>query len=437
MHESILWYLITYGGNLIEWYIAVTFFSALHAPRLARKWRVLCGFGITTIQFVCNALFLSQSVPTVIVSYCMVCLYSMLYRSKWYWKLLESAAVCLINVASEFVIGLILQMGMKVDLGYAQHSVGLYALCTLVSKSAAVVILKLTHLGRIRKSLALPGSAVYPILALPLGTVITMALLLQSAFYMRTVFYTAFTMLSVVLLLAANLLTFRIIERQSDYARTKQALQFAEAHMQVQLDHYRELYDYQTQMRRTRHDEKNRLIALSALLHAGEYEKAQAQIDRELAQTREDALRVVNTGNPVIDAVLQQKRRNAQEKGIEIRAGVQLDEPLRTDALELGVLLGNALDNATEAAEKLDSGETPTVDVLIRAAAGRVLLCVDNPTAEESGDTDVLRSTKPDAKNHGFGLSSIRAIAGRHDGSVTITWRNHRFRIEVGLANEA
>ena len=60
---------------------------------------------------------------------------------------------------------------------------------------------------------------------------------------------------------------------------------------------------------------------------------------------------------------------------------------------------------------------------------------VENPTAEESGDVNALRSDKGDLLHHGFGLGSIRSIVDDHDGTLSLAWADHRFRLEAGLAN--
>ena len=66
---------------------------------------------------------------------------------------------------------------------------------------------------------------------------------------------------------------------------------------------------------------------------------------------------------------------------------------------------------------------------------GRILIGVENPTVEESGDVSTLRTGKDDPNRHGFGLQSIRSIVAEHDGTLSITWEDHVFRLEAGLAN--
>ena len=115
---------------------------------------------------------------------------------------------------------------------------------------------------------------------------------------------------------------------------------------------------------------------------------------------------------------------------------VQLSEKIEIDEMELGVLLGNLLDNAIEAAEKITDSPMPScIHVQIRALMDRIWICVDNPTVEKSGPVSNLSSTKQDKEHHGYGLQSVQSIAEKYDGSLSITWDNYCFTIEIGLSN--
>ena len=238
-------------------------------------------------------------------------------------------------------------------------------------------------------------------------------------------------------LIAANIILLRVIEQQSDYIRTKEELRHAKAHIDAQVGHYDALYRYQTETRKMRHDEKNKLLALSGLLRSGDTDKALTMLDEELAMIETAAARVVDTGNPVLDAVLQSKLDDARKQDVTLRIRAQTDEGIHIDNIKLGVLLGSAVDNAVEAAAKVGDETPRNVDVTLLTRMGRMIVSVENPTVEESGDVNSLRSDKGDPLHHGFGLQSIRSIVAEYDGTLSITWKEHVFRLEAGLANNA
>ncbi|MCI5943078.1 MAG: ATP-binding protein [Eubacterium sp.] len=97
-------------------------------------------------------------------------------------------------------------------------------------------------------------------------------------------------------------------------------------------------------------------------------------------------------------------------------------------------LLGNALDNAMEAAR-----EAKEKDIVIRARAdrGMFMFRVENsfaiPPQIEQGS---CKTKKPNPQNHGFGLEIMKEIADRYGGSLETTVKNGRFELVVCLSEK-
>ena len=434
-------HLITLGGNLLEWYINVVFLSTLHRRRVSKTAAVLLGAVFTLFQFAGNFLFLTQetlSSKVVLILFCGMYNLSLilLYEGKWYWKLFEVFFIYALHGLPEIALAMFLQIVFHFDFGSIQQSTFSFFLGTLLSKVVTLLLVRTFRLFKLRKRIFANGRAVLPMLLLPIASVLNGIGLSYAAY---TIYQNGFRILisvTMVLLIAANFVTFWIIEHQSEFIETRESLRYAQSHIQNQLSHYQQLYDYQTEIRRAHHDEKNKLLALSGLLENGEREQALTLVHRELELREAASGSVVNSGNPVIDAVVQAKRKSAGQQGVTLIVRIQLEEPVKLDALELGVLIGNAVDNAIEAAQQLGRDAAPEVLVQIRSLMGRVWIRVENPTVEQGGDVSLLQSTKGDKMQHGYGIKSIRSIAEKHDGTLEFTWQDHRFAAEIGLANE-
>ena len=435
--------LINLGGILLEWYIACSLYDALHPRRFSKKTSLLLGALCVAVQFTGNALFLGKSstsatILVIGVSFVFGFLLALLYVSKWYWKVLESALLIVLHASVEIAFAMLLQLILHIDLAIAESNMVIFAIATFTCKFIALVIAHLIRLRMLRKKAAASKAVVLPMLLFPIGSVLVFTLIIRTCFVLQDLPFIIITIVSMISLIAANIILLRVIEQQSDYIRTKEALRFAKAQLQLQVEHYDALYRYQTETRKMRHDEKNKLLALSGLLRSGNADAAASIIDRELDLNEQEEESVIDTGNPVIDAVLQSKQSVAQENGVQLLIHAKTEEPILIDTIKLGVLLGNAVDNAVEAVAKItDPAVIRTVSVTLQTRMHRIFVCVENPTAEKGGNTDDLRSDKDDAVYHGYGLQSIRTVAAEYDGSVTIVWEDHRFRIEVGLANQA
>ena len=237
-----------------------------------------------------------------------------------------------------------------------------------------------------------------------------------------------------VLMIASNLVTLFLIYRQKDYVESKAKLGFANEQIKNQLAHYEELYRYQSEIRTFRHDIKNKLLSVSGLLADGQTQSAIDAIKGEVDFLDEANNGVINSGNPAVDAVLQSKLAIAESKGITLDYSVKISDKINVDLLELGVLIGNALDNAIEAAEGLGNGTKKTIFASIITMGGRIVVSVENPV-ETQVDTKHIGTAKADKLNHGYGLKSIKTIAQKYDGDVFVSCEGNIFTTSINICN--
>ena len=166
------------------------------------------------------------------------------------------------------------------------------------------------------------------------------------------------------------------------------------------------------ELRRYRHETSNHLLALSALLENGETEKAKEMV-REIVSAPA-APQSVTCGNPLVDAVIGQKRAQCEELGIAFETDLILTDQLPLTDAEISSLLGNLFSNAIEAARQCDAPF-----VRSRIYPSREYLCIE---VVNRADPDKLRgnpslmTTKGNPELHGIGLKVVREIAARHQG---------------------
>lgn len=147
----------------------------------------------------------------------------------------------------------------------------------------------------------------------------------------------------------------------------------------------------------------------------------------------------VLTGNESLDALLAHKSMQCEQRGI--RFDRMIDGALLAfmNPVDLYALFGNAIDNALEAVARLDeTADARPADryiaVRVHREKGMAMIRVENPFAGELTFEDGLpRTTKDDARYHGFGTRSIRMIAEKYDGHLSIVARDGVFRLTVIL----
>ena len=196
------------------------------------------------------------------------------------------------------------------------------------------------------------------------------------------------------------------------------------------------------------HDLKNHLLVLSAQANAAEVRTSVENLTRQIT----DYENYHHTGNEYADIILRDKARLAQRKQIDFHAAVCFEEGGFVEPLDISTILGNALDNAIEACEKLPKDER-----LITVKAGRIrdllTISVENtaPDAPASASQrgipgaglftqDVShRGTKKQATSrqdpflHGFGLPNIQKAVGRYGGWCRTSQKDGLFTFKVIL----
>lgn len=208
-----------------------------------------------------------------------------------------------------------------------------------------------------------------------------------------------------------------------DHERLEQADKLAS----LRESYYQSLRREERQLRTLRHDLRNHLTALRGLVELGEGDQALRYIDQ---MTDSPALRGGRRlcENDAANAVLSAKAEAMGRAGLAADFSVSLPRELPLADADLCALLGNALDNAMEAAQQ---AEDKTVTLRCRTEKGLFMLRVENAYAGELSPD--LATTKADKAAHGFGLAGMREIAERLGGSLEVRANGGRFQLVVCL----
>lgn len=183
----------------------------------------------------------------------------------------------------------------------------------------------------------------------------------------------------------------------------------------------------QQQVRTLRHDLRNHLTVMQGLLEQDEREKAMnylQQMSDSPALSSARQLCENETANIVLNAKLEEMNR----LGLVCDASVSLPALLPFTDVDLCALLGNALDNAMEAAV-----QTPDRQIILRCRTeqGMLMLRVENAVLNPPGES--LTTTKADKEHHGFGVAGMREIARRYGGSLETRAEMGRFELIVAI----
>lgn len=180
---------------------------------------------------------------------------------------------------------------------------------------------------------------------------------------------------------------------------------------------YKMLTEQYRQSERLRHDMKNHIIALSALSRNQEWEK----IDGYLKNMEDVVLHGGGdmTGNKAVDALLYQKRKQANEKDIKWECDVQIPKGYPINEFDLCVLFGNILDNALEACGRMRCGESCFINIQARTVKKCFLIEIKNSVDMAEKNTAGF-TNKENTREHGIGLLNVSDVVHKYHGVLNI-----------------
>lgn len=160
------------------------------------------------------------------------------------------------------------------------------------------------------------------------------------------------------------------------------------------------------QLRAFRHDMKNQLFVIKEMCDKNLCGEASVQLGK-YAEGLEIKTYYSNSGNMVIDSLINYKLKNADVDGINVETEISVPSKINIEVRDLVTILGNLLDNSLTALESVSENKNLYIKVVYDR--GRVIISVKNtyaiPVKYVNGE---IVSTKEDSENHGYGLKILK-----------------------------
>ena len=217
------------------------------------------------------------------------------------------------------------------------------------------------------------------------------------------------------------------------YEKEKSQLDLVLERSNMQLAVYNQLIkDYQDKQI-FYHDLKNQYLVIRNFMHNKEYEKAERYLEALQAENS-IALCEKRTGIPAVDILIACKIKEAETYQIQVDIVAELLNTAIPDQ-ELIALLGNALDNAIEACQKMQHG-SKWIRLYARNIQEMTMMKIENSYEQQPIMTKGhLLSFKEDSHIHGFGMKSIKAIVEKNDGKIKMDYADGVFTLVISFFN--
>lgn len=185
------------------------------------------------------------------------------------------------------------------------------------------------------------------------------------------------------------------------------------------------------ELKHFRHDMKNHIFAVNEMINNNEINKVRNYISN-VTEKIENTEMFSQTGNVAIDGIINYKLSKAYNMGIKVNVDIAVPANIKIDDDDIVIILGNLLDNAIEAVEKIKKDKYISINFKYdrKCAFINVINSFDN-VVNFIGDKMVTR--KKNGSAHGIGLESVQNIVEKYDGILDLEYENKKFVTSIIL----
>ena len=202
----------------------------------------------------------------------------------------------------------------------------------------------------------------------------------------------------------------RLVGEKEELSYELTELKASVEHVREQDEEIRKLHE---NIRRIKHDMKNHLMVIVSYLNSEDYVDAK-EYTSQIMDKLNGIYSYIETGNTLLNHILNEKLNLAREKGISIKAEVENLSFGKMESLDFSAMLSNVLDNAIEACVVESE---PELYVQIMKKRGYEMVLVKNRiTNSVLAENPKLNSTKKETGCHGLGVQQIRAVTEKYQG---------------------
>ena len=430
---TLFFWLVEYFASFIEGYMCCifcgTFLTDIRVEE--RKYPAILLSGIEAIiVMMLNQVQLFSFFNGVIVILLCIIIQLLLYKKKVGLTVAIVLVYIVILTAIDFTIAYFTALVLDTSAGYTLNMQSLKrVVCILLSKSILTLIVNTANkicgnaIVLIKKYAVI--MCIYSIFLL--GLLFVMVELNMNGTRPKiALFFTIFFVTSIII----ELLTFNFVIKMGEGYEQKQRAELIEMQNSMLKKSLNDTESAFELWRKSVHDYKNNIIALTQLAEDGDIEKIKKYLQNEKNLINRKMF-YIRTGNSVVDAIVNTKQNFAENQGITFVVNAAIPKECRINDIDFANILGNVIDNALEASSRELNAY---IDLTIRQEKKFIVIKIVNKYSRELPNE--MKSTKNDKVFHGIGIRSVRDIVQKYNGEFSIIKKNDEVIVQILLLNK-
>lgn len=260
------------------------------------------------------------------------------------------------------------------------------------------------------------------IITIPIGT-----LYLATTIFLNTESKQGPVIVSAILVLFINFATFYMYDRIAKILSDNKEKALIEQQNKYYEKQLKLMDDSLKATKSIKHDLKNHIISLYSLAEDDKKEDVLEYLSN-VTETINNKEEFANTGNRVIDSIINFKFQEAEKEKIKVTLDLNVLKEMKVPSFDMTIVLGNLLDNALNAVRKLEKNRYIYLEM--KYTKGRLILKMENSF---NGKIFKDKEKIDDSYNNdsGLGLVNVRTVLEKYNGTIEFEYDENKFQVAL------
>ena len=199
---------------------------------------------------------------------------------------------------------------------------------------------------------------------------------------------------------------------------------------------YYDTLDYQMERtKKFRHDIEKHMNVLKEMVQSKENTEELLSYAAQIEEQYESLQAIDYCGNPVVNAILVNKKYQCQEQGIDMEIKIGKFESGKIKEIDLVAVISNVLDNAIEGCMNIQGNTERKIHFQCGNLNDTLFIHVQNTVDAANKDFAVMqkKTWKRDTYAHGVGLSIVEEIVEKYDGEIETVIQSEKYKTYIQL----
>lgn len=241
-----------------------------------------------------------------------------------------------------------------------------------------------------------------------------------------SLFESVICIISIVLLLVANIAVYIIYERAEKNSQKLIELELINQKNNIDMQYLKLLENKNETMNVMAHDYKNHIMTISNMSDSPEIKEYISNMIGEITKYNQ----IGKTQNKLLDVILSKYTDICRENSIEFETDIMSDNLKFISNYDISALFNNLLDNAVEAASK-SSVKFIHLEITNSLNSYHKITVINSSDIEANVINEKLITTKKNKDAHGFGTKSIRKIVKKYKGEMNWVYNNEEKQFKL------